>query len=157
MVRVASLQKPMETAFRLISLRPCDHELFGMQWEGKFYYDKVLPFGLGSAPVLFNQPSDSVEWILLNHCGISFVCHISDDFFAIEPPSPTFTKHMSCQQSLSSMLLAFKKLGIPTAPHKKTGSLYNPRVRGDCFRFRAHGGSPSPRQGTTPCIMFYNI
>jgi len=48
----------VDSAFRLIPLRPCDYELFGMQWEGKFYYDKVLPFALRSAPSLFNQLSE---------------------------------------------------------------------------------------------------
>ena len=36
----------IESAFRLIPLRPSDYELFGMYWEGSYYYDKVLPFGL---------------------------------------------------------------------------------------------------------------
>ena len=75
----------VDSAFRLIPLRPCDYELFGMQWQGKFYYDKVLPFGLRSAPFLFNQLSEALEWLLLNHCGISFVCHILDDFLVIKP------------------------------------------------------------------------
>ena len=92
-----------------------------MQWERKFYYDKVLPFGLRSAPFLFNQLSEAVEWLLLNHCGISFVCHILDDFLVIEPPSPIAPHNLACQQSLSSMLLTFKNLGIPIAPHKTQG------------------------------------
>ena len=87
-----------------------------MQWGGKFYYDKVLPFGLRSAPFLFNQLSEAVEWLLLNHCGISFVCHILDDFLVIEPPSPIAPHNLTCQQSLSSMLLTFKNLGIPSHP-----------------------------------------
>ena len=110
----------VDSAFRLIPLRPCDYELFGMQWEGKFYY-KVLPFGLRSAPFLFNQLSEAVEWLLLNHCGISFVCHILDDFLVIEPPSPIAPHNLACQQSLSSMLLTFKNRGIPIAPHKTQG------------------------------------
>ena len=40
----------IESAFRLIPLRPSDYELFGMYWEGGYYYEKVLPFGLRSAP-----------------------------------------------------------------------------------------------------------
>ena len=62
----------VDSAFRLIPIRLCDYELFGMQWEGK----------LRSAPFLFNQLSEAVEWLLLNHCGIL------DDFLVIEPPSP---------------------------------------------------------------------
>ena len=111
----------VDSAFRLIPLRPRDYELFGMQWEGKFYYDKVLPFGLRSALFLFNQLSEAVEWLLLNHCSISFVCHILDDFLVIEPPSPIAPHNLACQQNLSSMLLTFRNLGIPVAPHKTQG------------------------------------
>ena len=111
----------MDSAFRLIPLRPCDYELFGMQWEGKFNNDKVLPFGLRSAPFLFNQLSEAVEWLLPNHCGISFGCHILDDFLVIEPPSIIAPDNLACQKSLSSMLLTFKNLGIPIAPHKTQG------------------------------------
>lgn len=110
----------MDSALRLIPLRPCDYQLFGMQWGGKFYCDKVLPFGLTSAPFLFNQLSEAVEWLLLNHCGISFVCHILDDFLVIEPPSPIAPHNLACQHSLSSMLLSFN-LGIPTTPHETQG------------------------------------
>ena len=54
---------------------------------GKVLYDKVVPFGLRSAPAIFNKLSDALEWILINKCNISFVCHILDDFLLIEPPA----------------------------------------------------------------------
>ena len=71
----------IESAFRLIPVRPNDWELLGMFWNGQYYFDKVLPFGLRSAPYILNQFSDAIEWILLNKYSISFVCHILDDFF----------------------------------------------------------------------------
>lgn len=111
----------VESAFRLIPVNPKDYELLGMCWNGKYFYDKVLPFGLRSAPYLFNQLSDALEWILLNKCFISFVCHILDDFLIIEPPSLAFPSNQLCQQSLSSMLLTFKRLGIPIALDKTKG------------------------------------
>ena len=58
----------IESAFRLIPLKPSDYELSGIFWDGNYYYDKVLPFGLRSAPFLFNMLLDAVEWILLNKC-----------------------------------------------------------------------------------------
>ena len=58
----------IESAFRLIPVAPKDYELLGMYWDQQYYYDKVLPFGLRSAPALFNQLSDAVEWILINKC-----------------------------------------------------------------------------------------
>ena len=66
----------IESAFRLIPVHPNDWELLGMFWNGQYYFDKVPPFGLRSAPYIFNQLSDAIKWILLNRCSISFVCHI---------------------------------------------------------------------------------
>ena len=111
----------IESAFRLIPVHPDDYELLGMCWKGKYYYDKVLPFGLRSAPFIFNQLSDAIEWILSNNCFISFVCHILDDFLIMEPASPGPQKKGACQISLNAMLLTLKNLNIPIAPGKTEG------------------------------------
>ena len=111
----------IESAFRLIPVHPNDWELLGMFWNGQYYFDKVLPFGLRSAPYIFNQLSDAIEWILLNKCSISFVCHILDDFFIVEPPCHTPPLDSLCQASLSSMILTFKNLNIPISAAKTEG------------------------------------
>ena len=95
--------------------------LFGMYWQGSYYYDRVLPFGLRNAPFLFNQLSEAIESILLNKCSISSVCHILDDFSVIEPPSDSPLPSQACKQSLSSMLLTLRNLSIPTAAGKTQG------------------------------------
>lgn len=112
----------IESAFRLIPVHPDDWELLGMFWNGQYYFDKVLPFGLRSAPYIFNQLSDAIEWILLNKCAISFVCHILDDFLIVEPPlPPTPPLDSLCRASLSSMILTFKTLNIPISASKTEG------------------------------------
>ena len=111
----------IESAFLLIPVHPNDWELLGMFWNGQYYFDKVLPFGLRSAPYIFNQLSDAIEWILLNKCSISFVCHILDDFFIVEPPCHTPPLDSLCQASLSSMILTFKNLNIPISAAKTEG------------------------------------
>ena len=111
----------IESAFRLIPVHPDDYELLGMFWDDKYFYDRVLPFGLRSAPFLFNQLSEAIEWILIHKCFISFVCHILDDFLLIEPPSPSAPFDQTCRASLSSMLLTFQNLNIPVAPKKTEG------------------------------------
>jgi hypothetical protein len=111
----------IESAFRLVPIHPDDYELLGMCWEGKYYYDKVLPFGLRSAPSIFNQLSDALEWILLNKCNISFVCHILDDFLLIEPPAVLPPYNSLCQQSLTHMLSTFQTINIPIAQGKTQG------------------------------------
>ena len=92
-----------------------------MFWNGSYYFDKVLPFGLRSAPFIFNQLSDAIEWILQNNCAISFVCHILDDVLIIEPPAPTAPFNSLCQVSLSSGILSFKNLNIPISAAKTEG------------------------------------
>ena len=37
-------------AFRQCPVRAADWHLLGLQWRGKLYYDKCLPFGLHSPP-----------------------------------------------------------------------------------------------------------
>ncbi len=108
----------IESAFRLVPIHPDDYELLGMCWEGKYYYDKVPPFGLRSAPSIFNRLSDAHEWILLHKCNISFVCHILDDFPLIEPPAVTPLLNRVCQQSLTKMVSTFGNNKIPIAPGK---------------------------------------
>ena len=61
------------------------------------------------------------KWILLNKCSISFVCHILDDFFIVEPPCHTPSLDSLCQASLSSMILTFKNLNIPISAAKTEG------------------------------------
>ena len=68
----------IESAFRLIPLRPSDYELFGMYWEGSYYYDKVLLFRLRSAPFLFNLLSNAIEWILLNFVCVTYTRWLFD-------------------------------------------------------------------------------
>jgi hypothetical protein len=111
----------IESAFRLIPVHPDDYELLGMFWDGKYYYDKVLPFGLRSAPFLFNQLSEALEWILLNNCQISFACHILDDFLIIERKANAAPVDSKCQHSLVAMLRTFQNMNIPIAPGKTQG------------------------------------
>lgn len=111
----------IESVFRLFPVHPDDWELLGMFWNGFYYFDKVLPFGLHSGPFVFNQLSDAIEWIFQNNFAISFVCHILDDFLIIEPPAPTAPAESLCQASLSSMILTFKTLNIPISAAKTEG------------------------------------
>ena len=71
-----------EAAFCQYPVHPDDWELLGMQWTGKYYFDKILPFGLGSgmvAPFKFTGLSDALEWIAIYDLLISFVDHILHD------------------------------------------------------------------------------
>ena len=113
----------IESAFRFIPVHlHLDYwELLGMFWNGQYYFDKMLPLGLRSALCIFNQLSHSIEWVLLNKCCISFVCHILDDFLIVEPSCPNPPLDSLCRASLSSMILTFKTLNIPISASKTEG------------------------------------
>ena len=79
------------------------------------------PIWASHYPMHFNELSDAIEWILLDECSISFVCHILDDFLIVEPPCPTPPLDSLCRASLSSMILTFKTLNIPISASKTEG------------------------------------
>ena len=66
----------VQSAFRNILVQPQDWELLSMQWRGLYFFDRVLPFGLRSAPFIFNMLSDALELILIHKLGVSNVLHI---------------------------------------------------------------------------------
>ena len=149
----------IESAFRLILIHPDDYELLGMCWEGKYYYDKVLPFGLRSAPSIFNRLSDALEWILLHKCNISFVCHILDDFFLIEPSAGTLPLNRVCQQSLTKMVSTFENIRIPIAPGKTQGPSQVLEFLGillDTINMKA-SLPPEKLSGCMPSLSNFNI
>lgn len=76
----------IESAYRLIPVHPQDHPLQAMEWQGKIYVDPMLPFGLRSAPKIFNAVADALNWHMIE-AGIRFVLHYLDDFIVIGPPT----------------------------------------------------------------------
>ena len=103
----------INAAFRNIPVRPSDWELLGMKWEGLYFFVMVLPFGLRSAPFLFDQFSLALEWIIQHKLNIPQVIHILDNFFlAASPPCA------NCMTALCKVLHLFTDLDIPVAPNK---------------------------------------
>ena len=105
----------LKSAFRLIPIHPNDWNLLGVYWQSQYYVDMYLPFGLRSAPFLFNQLSDGLEWILKNNYGIQHVIHILDDFFIAE------RNKLDCLTSFSTLLRVFMSLKAPVVASKTIG------------------------------------
>ena len=78
------LKWDIKDAFRNIPVAPSQHWLLGFQWQGHFYHETVLSFGLRTAPVLFNLFAEGFHWILLK-AGFRFLHHYLDDFVAMVP------------------------------------------------------------------------
>ena len=54
----------VKEAFRIVPVAPEDRLLLAMRWQGELYFDKVLPFSLCSAPIIFTAIADGIEWII---------------------------------------------------------------------------------------------
>ena len=105
----------IESAYRLIPVHPQDRPLQAMSWNGQVYIDPMLPFGLRSAPKIFNAVADALNWHL-NQSGIPLIRHYLDDFIIVAPPHSPL-----CQEYLEILNRECQDLGIPIAEHKRDG------------------------------------
>ena len=105
----------IEAAYRLVPVHPHDRPLLGMEWKGQIFVDLMLPFGLRSAPKIFNAIADALEWCIKTQ-GVANVHHYLDDFAIIgSPGSDEIHKSFSTRQSVCT------RLGVPLAQHKTEG------------------------------------
>ena len=105
----------IRSAYQIVPVHPDDRPLLGMMWEGALYVDTALPFGLRSAPKIFNSVADAVEWVVRGH-GVSELFHYLDDFLVVGAPNS-----MECAEHLTTLLAIFNDLNIPVATEKLDG------------------------------------
>ena len=106
----------LKHAFRNVPVRPTDWELLGILWKGKYYVDTCLPFGLRSAPFLFNRVSEAIEWSLKYNHDVHDVIHYLDDFFTVGKSGTNI-----CEQNMKKMVALCKQLGAPLKEEKIEG------------------------------------
>ena len=91
---------------RIVPVHSEDRMLLGMQWQGEVFVDAALPFGLRSAPKIFNTLADALAWIL-NHHGVEHLWHYLDDWTCGKPGTD------ECFGSLQTMVEICRNLGVP--------------------------------------------
>ena len=99
----------------MVPVRPADWDLQGMFWDGMYYVDTCLPFGLRSAPCLFNHFADALHWVLATNYQIDAV-HYLDDFLLVGAAG-----QQQCTSSIQVTLSVCERLGIPVAFEKLEG------------------------------------
>ena len=82
------------------------------------YIDTCLPFGLRSAPFLFNQLADAIHWSLQHIHNVRHVLHYLDEFFTAGSPGST-----ECADNLQSMLSLCTTINAPVKSSKIEGPL----------------------------------
>ena len=70
----------VESAFRIIPVRPADRPFLGFRWRDKYYMDAVLPMGCASSCHIFEAVSTALHWIAINKLDATAVVHYLDDF-----------------------------------------------------------------------------
>ena len=103
-------------AYRLLPVRPDQWHHLCYMWQGNYYVDLVLPFGLRSSGAIFNHFASLVKWIIIHHYHINTILNYSDDFFGV-----LSTDILLAQTQLKTILQAFHDLQIPLAEDKIEG------------------------------------
>ena len=75
----------IKNAFHLLPVHPAHRHLLGMEWQDAIYIDNCLPFGLRSAPRLFNILAELLSGIVHSK-GVSFSIYYLDDFLTLPHP-----------------------------------------------------------------------
>lgn len=55
----------------------------GFQWDGQYYKETCLPFGLSTAPFLFNLFAEAFHWIIETYLHWKRLRHYLDDFISV--------------------------------------------------------------------------
>ena len=78
------IKRDLKSAFRYVPVSRLDQWCLIFEWEGQYYVELVLPFGLRTSPRIFNLFSEAIHWILETIHGW-LITHYLDDFFAVFP------------------------------------------------------------------------
>ena len=105
----------IKSAYRTVPVHPDDRPLLAVSWQGKVYIDTALPFGLRSAPKIFNSIADALEWIIAQAVADP-VLHYLDDFLFFGAP-----KTDNCYRALRVAKGTCTTLGAPLAEEKSEG------------------------------------
>ena len=81
-----------------VPIHPNDRWLLGMEWKGQLLVDTALPFGLCSAPMIFNALAEGLAYMIRQR-GVKDLVHYLDDFAIVGVPTSP-----ECGQSLKTAL-----------------------------------------------------
>ena len=87
------VKRDLSDAFRHIPVASSDFWLLGFFCDDSYWIDRFLPFGLRTAPFLFDLFAKGLHWILITVLGWAIILHYLDDFFAVLPPHADYKRY----------------------------------------------------------------
>ena len=105
----------LKEAYRQVPIDPDVCWMLGMEWNRQLFVDTALPFGLWSAPIIFNALAEALAF-MISHKGVKGLDHYLDDFSIVGAP-----KTSECSQSLRIALETCEQTGFFVKPEKTEG------------------------------------
>ena len=109
----------VEAAYKQVPVRREDWPLLGFMWQGKWYYERVLPFGLRSSCRLWELYAAALHFLIheiLPMHGPRRTIHYVDDFLFVVQGEKAIA-----DQLLANTLELCADLGLPMAADKTVG------------------------------------
>jgi len=105
----------VEAAYKQVPVRWEDRALLGLKWDGKYYYELTLPFGLKSSGARWELYAAALHYFFRHHLGVELVIHYVDDFLFVVADLGR------AQQQMGDALALCRTLGVPMADAKAEG------------------------------------
>ena len=124
-INCKAYKKDLDRAFRQMPVDPGDYSLLCFQWQGKFYFDKVLTMGQCSAPYICQRVNSAFPYVMRKR-GYFLVVYI-DDFFGAEYGERAL-------QAYNTLGTLFKDLGVEVSVKKNVPPTAVNRIPGHASR-----------------------
>ena len=106
----------IKSAFRLLPVSPFDFELLGFKFEGKYYFDKCLPFGCSISCALFEKFATFLEYLVRQSVPSGNLEHYLDDYLGGGAANSS-----ECEVLIKAFHSQCNTLGVPLANKKCLG------------------------------------
>lgn len=104
------IKRDIKDAFRIVPVAEDNQHLLAFRWNDSTYVECCLPFGLATAPFLFNLFAEALHWILQCLLPAFYMNHYLDDFIAITR-SPSVSDPAGAFDEVYNIVT--DRLGIP--------------------------------------------
>ena len=106
----------IKNAFRLMIISPDDFPLLGFMFDGQYFFDRCLPFGLSYSCALWEKFAHFLHYAVRESCTVGELEHYLDDFLFGGEAGTT-----DCQEIMTSFFKTCGKMGMPVADEKTEG------------------------------------
>ena len=109
-------KEDVKGAFRLMIISPDNFQLLGFKFDGNYYFDHCLPFGLSYSCALWEKCATFLHYVVRKSCTRGELEHYLDDILFGGNAATD-----ECKQIMSTFFATCAKMGVPIAEEKIEG------------------------------------